>query len=78
MTQIMLIDIIDYIYDCHILPRAIFIFWVSTLQDGNKYHNYMFFNILSSCIIARSIQSVWFQTPPLDSYSANDPLILGA
>ena len=38
----------------------------------------MFFRILFSCSIARSIRSFRFHTPPLDSYSANDPLILVA
>ena len=51
------------------------VFW---RQDGNKYHNHMFFRILFSCSIARSIQPVWFQTPPLDSYSANDSSMLDA
>ena len=29
-------------------------------QDSNKYYNHMFFRILFSYSIARSIQSVWF------------------
>ena len=51
------------------------VFW---RHYDSKYHNHMFFRILFSCSIARSIRSVGFQTPPLDSYSANDPLISGA
>ena len=38
----------------------------------------MFFRILFPYSIARNIQSVRFQTPPLDSYSANDPSMLSA
>ena len=47
-------------------------------QESDKYHNHMFFRILFSCSIACSIQCIRFQTPSLDSYSANDLSVLNA